>query len=35
VNADLSLSFPANDAGAPATVTIVAQDLDVQPTCLQ
>jgi hypothetical protein len=35
VNADLSLSFAPNDAGAPGTVTFAAQDLDVRTACQQ
>jgi hypothetical protein len=33
VNIDVTLAFPLNDAGAPASETLTAQNVDVQPSC--
>jgi hypothetical protein len=35
VNADLTLTFPPNDAGVPTTELIRANDIDVTPGCTQ
>jgi hypothetical protein len=33
VSIDVTLSFAPNDAGAPASETLIAQNVDVQPSC--
>jgi hypothetical protein len=33
VNVDVTLTFPANDAGAPSSELLRAQNVDVQPAC--
>jgi hypothetical protein len=33
VNIDVTLAFSPNDAGAPSGETLIAQNVDVQPSC--